>query len=339
MSLTCLVACGSPSSDSQKPDPEEALRALSGTVTIVTPAADDEPATADATTENEDGADSEASAPEGMVLIPSGTFKMGATDGFAHEAPVHEVRLDAFYMDEHEVTNAEFARFVAETGYVTEAEQWKWSIIFAPDDTPGQRVPGAEWWKRGDGATWRHPNGPETNIEGQDDHPVTQVSWNDAVAYAKWAGKRLPTEAEWEYAARGGLEENAYPWGEEFAPDGEDQANTWNGHFPMEDSGKDGFLGIAPVKQYDPNGFGLYDMSGNVWEWVHDWYDPTYYRRSPKENPQGPEMGQVKVQRGGSYMCASNYCLGYRVSHRGQSGADSGLPHVGFRLVKSVLAD
>lgn len=275
--------------------------------------------------------------PDGMVLIPAGRFKMGSDDGFAHESPIHEVTLDAFFMDEHEVTNRAFAAFVAETGYVTEAEQWKWSIVFAPDESEGQRVPGAEWWKRADGATWRHPNGPETNIEGLDDYPVTQVSWNDAVAYAKWVGKRLPTEAEWEYAARGGLDSMPYAWGRDFAPGGKHFSNTWNGTFPLDDSGDDGFKAVAPVKQYEPNGYGLYDVAGNVWEWVEDWYDANYYRTSPSKNPTGPTMGVEKVQRGGSFMCASNYCLGYRVSHRGKSGIDSGLPHTGFRCV--VTAD
>lgn len=275
---------------------------------------------------------------EGMVLIPAGSYLMGSSDGFSHEGPVHEVRLDAFYMDTHEVTNGDFARFVKETGYVTEAEQWKWSIVFAPDDTPGQRVPGAAWWKRADGATWRHPNGLETDIEGLEDYPVVQVSWNDAAAYATWAGKRLPTEAEWEYAARGGLKDAPYAWGLDFAPGGEHQANTWNGEFPVEDSGEDGHLGLARGGEYKANGYGLYDITGNVWEWVEDWYGEMYYRESPGLNPRGPEQGVEKVQRGGSFMCASNYCLGYRVSHRGKSGIDSGLPHVGFRCVRSVIS-
>lgn len=272
---------------------------------------------------------------EGMVYIPAGTFAMGSNEGFAHESPIHEVSVDAFYMDTHEVTNKEFARFVQETGYVTEAEQWKWSIIFAPDDSIGDRVPGAEWWKRGDGATWQHPNGPDTSIDGLDDYPVVQVSWNDATAYAKWAGKRLPTEAEWEYAARGTLESTPFAWGMDFAPNGEYQANTWTGQFPINDTGEDGYAALAPVGKYKPNGFGLYDIAGNVWEWVEDWYDPNYYRSAPARNPTGPESGIEKVQRGGSFMCAPNYCLGYRVSHRGKSGIDSGLPNSGFRCVRS----
>lgn len=279
--------------------------------------------------------------PDGMVLIPTGKFVMGSSDGFAHEGPVHEVFLNAYYIDTHEVTNGEFAQFVEETGYVTEAEQWKWSFVFAPDDTPGQRVLGAEWWKRADGATWRHPNGPETSIDGLDAYPVVQVSWNDAVAYATWAGKRLPTEAEWENAARGGLKGAPYAWGLDFTPGGEQQANTWNGQFPVKDSGADGFKSLAPVGQYKPNSYGVYDIAGNVWEWVEDWYGANYYGDSPDENPHGPEQGIEKVQRGGSFMCADNYCLGYRVSHRGKSGTDSGSPHVGFRCVQSVsvLAD
>ncbi|MFP6597221.1 MAG: formylglycine-generating enzyme family protein [Candidatus Hydrogenedentota bacterium] len=275
---------------------------------------------------------------KGMVLVAAGSFMMGSSDGFAHESPRHEVTLDAFYMDEYEVTNGEFARFVKETGFVTEAEQWKWSIVFAPDNSPGDRVPGAEWWKRADSATWRHPNGPETDIEGLDEYPVVQVSWNDATAYAAWAGKRLPTEAEWEYAARGGLDDAPYAWGLDFAPGGEHRANTWNGQFPVDDSGADGYKTLAPIGQYKPNGYGLYDIAGNVWEWVEDWYGANYYRESPRSNPTGPEQGVEKIQRGGSFMCAANYCLGYRVSHRGKSGIDSGLPHTGFRCVRSVLA-
>ncbi|MFP6582496.1 MAG: formylglycine-generating enzyme family protein [Candidatus Hydrogenedentota bacterium] len=314
-----LSTCSSQEEPREPVNPQDVLDALGSRVTVVKKAEHPE-------------------APEGMVLIPAGTYKMGSNDGFAHESPVHEVTLDAFYMDDHEVTNREFERFVAETGYVTEAEQWKWSIVFAPDESPGDRVPGAEWWKRADGATWRHPNGPETNIDGMEDYPVTQVSWTDSVAYAKWAGKRLPTEAEWEYAARGGHDSMPYAWGLDFAPSGKQMANTWNGHFPIEDSGEDGFDGLAPIKQYEPNGYGLYDIAGNVWEWVEDWYGANYYRNSPDKNPFGPKSGIEKVQRGGSFMCASNYCLGYRVSHRGKSGIDSGLPNSGFRCVQSVDA-
>lgn len=284
----------------------------------------------------EDGGKDADSAPEGMVLLPGGEFLMGDEEGFPHEAPVHKVVLDPFYLDEHEVTNDQFAEFVEETGYVTEAEKWGWSLVFEPSMEGGPRVPGAAWWLKVDGADWRHPTGPGSSIEGKGDYPVVQVSWNDAVAYAKWAGKRLPTEAEWEYAARGGLSGKEYPWGDRFEPKGKPMMNTWNGFFPRHDDGSDGYKSLAPVKQYPPNEFGLYDMSGNVWEWCADWYHPEYYRFSPEKNPQGPPQGQEKILRGGSWMCADNYCMGYRVAHRNKSAADSGLTNTGFRCAKSI---
>jgi len=270
---------------------------------------------------------------DGMVLIPAGTFSMGSAKGFPHEGPVHEVTLDAFYMDTHEVTNAEFAKFVEETGYVTEAETWGWSLDFAPDDRQGMRVPNAAWWLKVDGVTWKTPTGPGSSIEGMEDYPAVQVSWTDAVAYADWAGKRLPTEAEWEYAARGGLEQNEFPWGNDFKPGKKHHMNIWQGRFPETHSPTDGYEAIAPVGRYPANPYGLYDMAGNVWEWCSDWYGEQYYAESPTKNPQGPELGDEKVTRGGSYLCAGNYCVGYRVSHRNKTATDSGLPHSGFRCV------
>lgn len=275
-------------------------------------------------------------APPGMVLIPAGTFRMGSDDGLAHERPVHTVRLEAFYLDAHEVTNAEFQTFVDATGYVTEAEQWGWSIAFLPERIGGVRAPGAEWWLKVDGADWRRPNGPGSSIAGKEHHPVVQVSWTDAQAYCEWAGKRLPTEAEWEYAARGGTEGAPFVWGAEFAPNGRAMANTWQGNFPAAGPVTDGFAETAPVGRYAPNGYGLYDMAGNVWEWVADWYDPAYYAHSPAENPSGPARGVNKVMRGGSWMCADNYCRGYRVSHRNSATPDSGLTNTGFRCAKAA---
>lgn len=280
-----------------------------------------------------------ADAPPGMVLIEGGSFLMGNGKGFPHEGPVHEVVVDSFYMDTHEVTNAEFAEFVEATGYVTEAEEWGWSIVFAPEVEGGVRVPGAEWWMKMDGADWRHPSGPGSSIDGKEKYPVVQVSWNDAAAYAKWAGKRLPTEAEWEYAARGGLKRKEYPWGDEFEVDGKLMTNIWTGRFPVYNDRKDGYAGLAPVGQFEPNGYGLYDMAGNVWEWCADWYDPRYYGSSPKENPEGPERGVERIQRGGSWLCADSYCLGYRVSHRNKSTPDSGTTNTGFRCVKELEED
>jgi formylglycine-generating enzyme required for sulfatase activity len=271
-----------------------------------------------------------------MVLIPGGTFRMGSDKGMPHEAPIHAVRLDSFYVDAHEVTNAEFARFVDAAGYVTEAEKWGWSLVFDPREDDAARVPEAPWWRKEDAADWRHPDGPSASIDGKDNYPVVQVSWNDAAAYAAWAGKRLPTEAEWEYAGRGGLAGSEFPWGNEFEHGGHAMMNTWSGVFPEHDEGTDGYTGLAPVGSFPANGYGLYDMAGNVWEWCADWYGVNYYDRSPSVNPRGPEAGVERVLRGGSWLCADNYCVGFRVSHRNKSAADSGLTNTGFRCAKGA---
>ncbi len=277
--------------------------------------------------------------PEGMVRIPGGTFQMGSESGFPDEAPVHEVTVAPFYLDTHEVTNADFAKFVEATGYKTEAEQWGWSIAFLPRDDKPQRVFGAEWWAKSDGANWRNPTGPGSSIEGKEDRPVVQVSWTDAMAYCEWAGKRLPTEAEWEFAARGGAEGKTYPWGDELHPDGKQLHNLWNGVFPVEDRGEDGFKELAPVGSYPPNAYGLYDIAGNVWEWCADYYAPDYYARSPRENPTGPDRGTERILRGGSWLCSESYCTGYRVSHRNHTTPDSGLNNMGFRCARSIETD
>lgn len=281
----------------------------------------------------------QATPPEGMVHIPGGTFEMGSTEGWPHEQPVHAVTVAPFYLDAHEVTNGQFADFVEATGYKTEAEQWTWSLAFLPHAEAEQRVVGAEWWVKMDGANWRHPNGPDSSIEGKENLPVVQVSWNDAVAYAKWAGKRLPTEAEWEFAARGGLEDPKYPWGSEKRPDGKFMMNAWHGQFPVEDKPDDGFAGLSPVKTYPANGYGLYDMAGNVWEWCSDWYRPDYYSASPAKNPAGPDTGTEKVMRGGSWLCNDSYCSGYRVAHRNKATPDSGLTNTGFRCAKTIAEE
>ena len=262
-------------------------------------------------------------APANMVLIKGGAFKMGADDGFAYEGPVHEVKVSSFWMDKHEVTNAEFEKFVTATGYVTEAEQLKWSGVFLPEQHS---------WTKGDGANWRHPEGPDTHANPNE--PVVHVSIKDANEYAKWAGKRLPTEAEFECAARGGLEGKKYAWGDEQKPGGKFMVNVWQGFFPDRNTGADGYLMRAPVESFPPNGYGLYDITGNVWEWCSDWYDPQYYAHSPKENPRGPEKGEERVLRGGSWMCSENYCIGYRVAARNHTAPDSGLNNLGFRCVK-----
>jgi len=310
--------------------------------------------------------------PDGMVLIAGGIFEMGAKEKrFAkpNEFPVHKVRLDSFYMDRYPVTNAQFNEFVEATGYVTTAEQkinWEEMKKQLPPGTPkppdSLLVPSSmvfkspdrrvsqghymSWWQMVPGADWRHPLGPESSIERLDDHPVVHVSWHDAQAYAKWAGKRLPTEAEWEYAARGGHNNYIYPWGNE--PVNEDKANFWQGNFPYKNLAKDGFGWTAPVGSFSPNGHGLFDMAGNVWEWTADWYHSGYYaalaEKGIANNPRGPgkSLGQMnsgipgKVMRGGSFLCNDSYCAGYRASARMKSSPDSGMMHLGFRCVKDV---
>jgi sulfatase modifying factor 1 len=265
-------------------------------------------------------------APEGMVRVPGGTFRMGTTGGPGHETPVHEVELAAFFVDRTEVTVGAFASFIAATGHRTEAERFGWSGVFDPAQHK---------WTAVDGATWRHPDGPDRPAAA-DDEPVTQVSWNDAQAFAEWAGKRLPTEAEWEYAARGAVDQAPYTWGHELRPGGHPAANWWQGPFPDRDTGEDGFAGRAPVGRFAPNGFGLVDVTGNVWEWCADWFDAGYYARSPRVAPAGPAAGTERVLRGGSWLCSENYCSNYRPGARSQAAPDSGLNNTGFRLVRDI---
>lgn len=263
--------------------------------------------------------------PKGMILIKGGSFQMGSDDGLPYESPVHLVELDAFLIDEHEVTVAEFAEFVKTTNYKTEAEKFGWSGVF--DFEKGE-------WKRVDGANWRNPD--SGNLTVKENEPVTQISWNDAKEFAKWAGKRLPSEAEFEFAARGGLDRKKYAWGDELRPNEKPVANWWQGKFPDKNTVEDGFLSRAPVKSFAPNGYGLYDMTGNVWEWTEDWFNEDYYRNSPKKNPKGAENGEEKVIRGGSFLCAENHCSNYRVAGRSHSTPDSGLNNLGFRCVKDL---
>jgi formylglycine-generating enzyme len=265
------------------------------------------------------------SVPDGMVFIRGGSFAMGEAGAMPFEAPVHTVEIDSFLIDEHEVTVAEFAAFVKATGFQTEAEKFGWSAVF--DFESGA-------WKRVDGADWRHPEGKNSTAE--EDEPVCQISWNDATAYAKWAGKRMPSEAEFEYAARGGLAGKKYAWGDELQPAGKFLANWWQGSFPGKNTVGDGFLSRAPVKSFAPNGYGLYDMTGNVWEWTNDWFDENYYQTSPQKNPKGAAGGTEKSIRGGSFLCAENFCSNYRVAGRSRSTPDSGMNNLGFRCAKDV---
>jgi formylglycine-generating enzyme len=291
-------------------------------------------------------------APAGMVWIPGGTFWMGQEgEQFVDAQPVHKVYVDGFWMDKTEVTNRQFRAFVAATGYVTLAElkpinHEPFSFVFTPPDNPVQpgKANAMTWWKAVPGADWRHPEGPSSNLTGREDHPVVHVAYDDALAYCKWALKRLPTEAEWEFAARGGLDRQRFCWGNEQNPAGKFLANTWQGSFPHRNTCQDGFAGTAPAASFPPNGFGLFDMAGNVWEWCADWYHPAYYRFSPQRNPLGPLASfdpnepdvPKRVQRGGSFLCADDYCTRYLPGARGKGEPDSAANHIGFRCVRSV---
>jgi len=319
-----------------------------------------------------------AAAPEGMVWIPGGEYSRGSSDPrndlcggsepMDDARPIHRVALAGFWMDRTEVTNADYARFVAATGYVTVAERAPraedypgadpallvaGSVVFSP---PAEKVPldnALRWWRYVPGTNWRHPLGPNSNLDGRDNYPVVQVAYADVEAYAKWAGKRLPTEAEWEFAARGGLTGQRYTWGNDLTKDGRWMANIWQGAFPGKNSEDDGFPGIAPTASFPANAFGLFDMSGNVWEWCSDWYRPDAYEvavraagggvvrdpRGPAEkdslDPQEPGVPK-RVQRSGSFLCTDQYCTRYMVGTRGKGAVDTGSNHVGFRCVRDA---
>lgn len=281
-------------------------------------------------------------APGEFVDIPAGTFTMGDhhAEGYPAdgETPLHPVNLHAFRMQTTTVTNAQFAQFVDATGYRTTAEQYGVSAVFYAA-FQGQRsdilnpAAGVPWWLAVQGADWRHPDGPASTLRGRENHPVVHVSWDDAQAYCAWAGTRLPTEAEWEYAARGGLQGKRLAWGDELTPGGEWNCNIWQGRFPHENSAEDGYLTTAPVHTYRPNGYGLWQMAGNVWEWCQDRFDPHYYSDSPVDGPRGPETGDRRVLRGGSYLCHDSYCNRYRVAARNSNTPESTSGNIGFRVV------
>jgi formylglycine-generating enzyme len=309
-----------------------------------------------------------------MVWIPGGEFSMGAQDPpdmehdqvgmlATHDSrPVHRVYVDGFWMDKTDVTNGEFAKFVVATHYVTEAERTPkaedfpgappenlvaGSVVFAPPDHPVSLNDYMQWWTYIKGANWRHPNGPGSDIKGKENYPVVEVSYDDAQAYAKWAGKRLPTEAEWEFAARGGLTGKPFVWGDTFRPNNKYMANTFQGHFPDKNTDDDGYAATSPVTRFPTNGYGLYDMAGNVWQWTSDWYRPDYYRQladsgKVARNPTGPDSSfdpsergvDKRVMRGGSFLCTDQYCSRYMVGTRGKGEASTGTNHLGFRCVK-----
>ena len=313
-----------------------------------------------------------APAPAGMVWIPGGEFSMGANDppdmdevgmkATEDARPIHRVYVDGFFMDRTDVTNEQFAEFVKATGYVTVAERTPkaedfpgappenlvaGSVVFSPPDHPVPLNNHFQWWSYVPGANWKHPLGPGSDLKGKENYPVVHIAYEDAEAYAKWAGKRLPTEAEWEFAARGGRTGEPFVWGDEFCVGGKHMANTHQGSFPEKDTGEDGFIGISPVARYAPNGYGLYDMAGNVWQWTSDWYRPDYYAQlvtmgGVTRNPRGPqssfdpaEPNQPKrAQRGGSFLCTDQYCSRYIVGTRGKGEVSSGTNHLGFRCVK-----
>jgi sulfatase modifying factor 1 len=306
-----------------------------------------------------------------MVWVPGGEFSMGSTaesealcelPGVTLDAlPVHRVYVEGFWMDATELTNEEFEKFVKATGYITVAERTPTreefpdvpseklvagSTVFTPTKEQVPLDDYSRWWRYQEGANWRHPEGPHSGIKGREKYPVVQITYEDAAAYAEWAGKRLPTEAEWEFAARGGLTGKLYPWGDDFRPGGHEMANTYQGKFPLKDTAADGFAGLAPVASFPPNGYGLYDMAGNAWEWVSDWYRADYYTQLANagglaRNPRGPESSydpaepgaKKRVQRGGSFLCTDQYCSRYMVGTRGRGEVNTASNHLGVRLV------
>ncbi|XP_078270569.1 formylglycine-generating enzyme [Rhinoraja longicauda] len=282
-----------------------------------------------------------------MVLIPGGVFTMGTNDPAIPqdgEGPARKAHIKQFYMDMYEVSNAEFERFIKATDYITEAETFGDSFVFEGllsdkvKSSISQAVAAAPWWLPVKGASWKHPDGPDSNITKRMDHPVVHISWHNAVAYCAWEDKRLPTETEWEYACRGGLENRLFPWGNKLHPKDQHYMNIWQGDFPNHNTADDGFVNTAPVTSFLPNGYGLFNMAGNVWEWTLDWWT-VHHTTDEVENPTGPASGKDKVKKGGSYMCHKSYCYRYRCAARSQNTPDSSASNLGFRCAADHLPD
>jgi len=280
----------------------------------------------------------------GMIRLEGGRFLMGSEDPDSivadGEGPVRPVIVDPFWLDRFPVTNAQFADFIEGTGYKTEAETFGWTFVFIghlrENGTELQHPEGLRWWRKVDGADWRHPEGPNSSVTDRANYPVVQVSWNDAAAYCAWAGKRLPTEAEWEFAARGGLEGKRFPWGDELSPGGVHLCNVFQGEFPDRDTAEDGYSAPAPVDSYPPNGYGFYTITGNTWEWCSVWFSPDHHLYATRINPVGPDRGQTRAMRGGSYLCHVSYCNRYRVAARTSNTPDSATTNLGFRCARDV---
>lgn len=284
----------------------------------------------------------------GMVNLSGGSFVMGSNDPDARqedgEGPTRTFTLRPFSIDVTTVTNQQFATFIDATHYETDAESFGWSYVFKGLLARSRQrklksshdVKGMNWWLAVPGASWRRPEGSGSNINKRMDHPVVHVSWTDAAAYCDWAGKRLPTEAEWEFAARGGLDGKRLPWGNELRPGGKHRCNIWQGDFPDHNTGEDGYVGTAPSRSFRPNEFGLYNMSGNVWEWCADWYSKDWRGQAPEHDPTGPDSGERRVLKGGSYLCHDSYCNRYRVAARYANTPDSSSGHAGFRCVADI---
>jgi sulfatase modifying factor 1 len=281
---------------------------------------------------------------EGMIRLDGGRFLMGSEDADSvradGEGPVRQVTIDPLFLDRYPVTNEQFREFVRATSYTTEAENFGWSFVFVghlrEKGTETEHPEGLRWWRKVAGADWRHPEGPDSSVVHRGNYPVVQVSWNDAIAYSAWAGKRLPTEAEWEFAARGGLEGKRFPWGDDLTPGGVHLCNIWQGEFPDHDTAEDGHSAPAPVDTYPPNGFGFYTTTGNTWEWCSDYFSPDHHLLATRVNPVGPDRGATRSMRGGSYLCHASYCNRYRVAARTSNTPDSATTNVGFRCARDV---